>query len=91
MLMALCNSATTYYDNDLLPYTPEGLTTVMLEATPHTVVLVPHALGQLASQAMGLEALKRCDSVNTFSTVCPTELGERLVKEGVKLNAGYAL
>jgi hypothetical protein len=63
----------------------------MVEAKPHTVIIVPYALGQLASSDAGLEALKSCDSVNSFEAVCPTELGNRLVEEGVKLNSGYAM
>lgn len=91
LLLGLCNSETTYYYNDFLPYTAEGLTTVMVEARPHTVVIVPYALGQLASSSVGLEALKGCRSVNAFGAVCPTELGDKLVGEGVSLNSGYAM
>ena len=91
MLAALCDSKTTYYYNDFLPYTAEGLTTVMVEARPDCIVIVPYALGQLAASSAGLEALKNCSSVNSFGAVCPTELGNRLVEEGVKLNSGYAM
>jgi acyl-coenzyme A synthetase/AMP-(fatty) acid ligase len=57
-LMALSNSETTYYYNDFLPYTAEGLTAVRVEARPHTVVIVPYALGQLATLAAGIERLR---------------------------------
>lgn len=63
----------------------------MVEAQLHNLFIVPSALGQLASSSAGLEALKSCHSVNSFGAVCPTELGNRLADEGVKLNSGYTM
>ena len=90
-LLALCNAETTYYYNDFLPYTAEGLTKVMQEARPHTVLAVPYTLGQLASPSAGMEALKECSSINSFGAVCPTALGNKLVEQGIRLNSGYAM
>lgn len=61
----------------------------MVQAKPHNLSIVLCALGQLASSSAGLEALKSCHSVNSFGAVCPAELGNKLVEEGVKLNSGY--
>lgn len=91
MLAALLNSAVTYYFNDFLPYTAEGLTQVLMEARPHTVIIVPYALKQVATTLAGMKALKACNSVNSFGAVCPTQLGDMLVGQGVVLSSGYAM
>lgn len=91
LLSALANSEITYFYNDSLSYTAEGLTQVLVQARPNVVIIVPYALGQLASTRPGLEALKECRSVNAFGAVCPSQLGNKLVDEGIHLNSGYAM
>lgn len=91
MLKALADSESVYYYNDHLPYTPEGLTEVLVESQPQAIIIVPYALGQLALTRAGIEALKACSSVNVFGAVCPTQLGDDLVEQGVNLNTGYAM
>ena len=90
-LAALASSEMTYFYNDALPYTAEGLTQVMVQARPHTIIIIPYALEQLANTSAGVETLKTCDSVSVFGAVCPTQLGDSLVEQGVKLNSGYAM
>lgn len=91
MISALFKSTANYFYNDSLPYTAEGLTRVLREARPNIAVLVPYALAELASTSRGIKSLKICRSVNVFGAVCPTQLGNRLVEQGVKLSISYAL
>jgi hypothetical protein len=91
VLIVFCNSETTDYYMIFSRIPPRGGRRVMVEAKPYNLFIVPCALGQLASSSAGLDALKSCHSVNSFGAVCPTELGNRLVEEGVKLNSGYPM
>ena len=91
MLGSLSRSKVTYFCNDYLPYTAEGLGQLVKEARPQCIVAVPFALGRLATTSEGIEAMKTSDNVSVFGAVCPTWLGNELVDHGINLRTGYAM
>ena len=59
------------------------------EARPFVLDTVPYVLKLLGEQNPGIEALKTCEEVNFIGSQCPDELGDRLVRQGVKLSSVF--
>ena len=90
MLLSLASIKPTFYDNDKLPFTSNGLVSLLKAARPQAAIFTPYSLCLTAAQPDGVEVLKRCDFVSTFGAVCPQAVGDRLVREGVFLRNEYA-
>lgn len=88
---SLTKTACTFFENDRTHLTPAGAVAFLDEAKPHDLHITPWTLGVLASAQNGIEALKTCDRVRTFGAVCPDELGNMLVREGIYLANGYGM
>lgn len=90
----LCHSlinktACTFFENDRTHFSPEGALAFLDEAQPQEVQLTPWTLGVLASTQGGIERLRQADDVRTFGAVCPDDLGNMLVRKGVRLSNNY--
>ncbi|KAH0602727.1 uncharacterized protein H6S33_008377 [Morchella sextelata] len=76
------------YNADL-PLTSPYLVESMERHPPEIFYGVPYALKLLAESREGMEALKKCRLVMFGGSSCPDVLGDRLVKNGVKLVSHY--
>lgn len=81
----------SYFENDRVQFTKEGALVFITEAQPDSVGITPYTLGLVASSEGGLDMLKKAASVAMFGAVCPDELGDMLVSEGVNLSSLYAM
>ena len=80
--------------NDALPYTGEGLVAFLREARPEVATFIPSALEVLVrmSGEEGIRALRECcGRVVGFGALVSQEVGDRLVRAGVRFGVGYAL
>ena len=91
LLAALTKSTTTYYYNDRLAYTANGLIELLKQAKPDFAIFFPLALELLASTQEGMQVMRSCSLVVNFGAVCPTELGHSLVREGIRFSTSYAM
>jgi acyl-coenzyme A synthetase/AMP-(fatty) acid ligase len=89
MLQAMYMRRIAYMFNQSLPMTADNLIAAIQAARPQAIHTVPYALGLLAEKPHGIECLKACMFVTAASTRTPDELGDRLVKAGVKLGVVY--
>jgi len=80
---------TAFMWNTSLPLTAGGLVAAMEEAQPESVHIVPYILQLLADSSHGVELLRKCKVVTYGGAVCPDELGNRLVHEGVRLGCQF--
>lgn len=76
------------YNADL-PLTSPYLVESMGNNPPEIFYGVPYALKLLAESREGISALKKCKLVMFGGSSCPDVLGDRLVKDGVKLVSHY--
>lgn len=76
------------YNADL-PLTSPYLVESMEKNPPEIFYGVPYALKLLAESKEGMMALKKCRLVMFGGSSCPDVLGDRLVKNGVKLVSHY--
>ena len=88
-LQAMWMRKTAYLYNTALPLTADNLVAAMEAIRPEALHCVPYALGLLAEKQRGLEALKACQVVTAAGARTPDELGDRLVKEGIKLGVVF--
>lgn len=82
-------SACTFFENDRTHFSPQGALAFLDEAQPQELQLTPWTLSVLASTQGGIERMKQADDVRTFGAVCPDELGNMLVRKGVRLSNNY--
>lgn len=89
MLQAMYPGKKANMYNVLMPLTAENLLATIEAVQPQAIHLVPYALGLLAEQPRGVEALQRCRMVTAAGARTPDELGDRLVRQGVKLGVVF--
>jgi hypothetical protein len=89
-LVALCNTETTYYYNDVLSYAADGLTTVMAEAQPHSIIVAPYELG-IRFTARRLGSTEKARQRQLIRRTLSNQASNMLVEAGIKLNSGYAM
>ena len=80
--------------NDALPYTGTGLVAFLREARPEVATFIPFALEVLVrmSGEEGIKTLRECcGRVVGFGALVSQEVGDRLVRAGVRFGVGYAL
>ena len=85
----IANQGTIYLANAHLPITTHNLETAIAEIQPMAVFAVPYTLGLLAESQVGLQGLSKCEMVSSSGSVCPDDLGNRLVEAGVNLVSIY--
>lgn len=81
--------APMYMANHARPVTRANLVRAMRVARPGLVTAVPFVLGLLAEGEDGVKELGRAEVVMFAGSACPDEVGDRLVKAGVRLVANY--
>ncbi|KAJ5593482.1 hypothetical protein N7537_010386 [Penicillium hordei] len=82
---------TAYMWNAALPMTAELVLTALEEVRPELLAAVPYMLQLLVDDPRGIAALQKCTLVTYGGAPCPDELGDRLVREGVKFGASFGL
>ena len=45
----------------------------------------------MVKEPCGMDILKQISAVSTFGAVCPQELGDYLIRQGVNFSIGYAM
>ncbi|KAB2573270.1 Non-canonical non-ribosomal peptide synthetase FUB8 [Lasiodiplodia theobromae] len=81
--------APMYMANHARPVTRANLVRAMRVAKPGLVTAVPFVLGLLAEGEDGVRELGKAEVVMFAGSACPDEVGERLVRAGVRLVANY--
>ncbi|KAI1372870.1 acetyl-CoA synthetase-like protein [Hypoxylon crocopeplum] len=71
--------------NAHLPLTADHLISALESIQPEICHTVPYALKLMAERQEGVDVLKRCKFVTSAGARTPDELGNRVVKAGVKL------
>ena len=82
---AIFKRSTVYLYNCDLPLTADNLVTVLEAIRPGLLSAVPYALKLLSEKEGGMKILKACKTVIFSGSMCPDDLGYRLVSNGVNL------
>ncbi|KAK6855696.1 hypothetical protein PG995_007847 [Apiospora arundinis] len=90
-LMAMWMRQPAHMFNADLPLTAENLILALKEARPEICHCVPYTLKLMAERNDGIEVLRRCKYVTSAGARTPDELGDKLVKAGVKLGVIYGM
>ncbi|KAK8855159.1 NRPS-like enzyme [Apiospora arundinis] len=90
-LMAMWMRQPAHMFNADLPLTAENLIQAIQEARPEICHCVPYTLKLMAEREDGIEVLRRCKYVTSAGARTPDELGDKLVKAGVKLGVIYGM
>ncbi|KAK8030462.1 NRPS-like protein biosynthetic cluster [Apiospora arundinis] len=90
-LMAMWMRQPAHMFNADLPLTAENLILALKEARPEICHCVPYTLKLMAERKDGIEVLRRCKYVTSAGARTPDELGDKLVKAGVKLGVIYGM
>ncbi|CAG8166100.1 unnamed protein product [Penicillium olsonii] len=90
-LQAMWMRKTAYMWNAALPLTVDFAVAALQEAQPQSVAAVPYMLQILIDDPRGIEALRKCQLVTYGGAPCPDELGDHLVREGIRLGGAFGL
>ncbi|KAK8066912.1 NRPS-like enzyme [Apiospora hydei] len=90
-LMAMWMRQPAHLFNAHLPLTAENLILALKEARPEICHCVPYTLKLMAEREDGIEVLRRCKYVTSAGARTPDELGNRVVKAGVKFGVIYGM
>lgn len=90
-LQAMWMRKTAYMWNSAIPLTSQAVVSVLEIAQPESVAAVPYMLQLLVDSPRGIACLRRCQLVTYGGAPCPDELGDFLVKEGVKFSGSFGL
>ncbi|KAJ5987772.1 AMP-dependent synthetase/ligase, partial [Penicillium waksmanii] len=90
-LQAMWMRKTAYMWNAAIPLTAQPVVSVLEVAQPESVAAVPYMLQLLVDSPRGIDCLRRCQLVTYGGAPCPDELGDRLVREGVKFSGSFGL
>lgn len=88
-LQAMYMRKTANLFSSTVPMTTENLVTATGAVNPEVIHVVPYSLGLLAEQPRGLEILRSAKIVTAAGSRTPDELGDRLVREGVKFGVVF--
>jgi acyl-coenzyme A synthetase/AMP-(fatty) acid ligase len=91
LLLSFRRNAPAYFYNDHLKWTPDGLSAAIAKSQVNVARLTPRALAMVASTQAGIDILRGCSNVVNVGAVCPSDLGNRLVREGITFSTVYAL
>ncbi|KAF2846669.1 acetyl-CoA synthetase-like protein [Plenodomus tracheiphilus IPT5] len=78
-----------FYCNYALPLTKHSVVAMLERAKPDLFHCVPYVLKLLAESNEGIAALAKVNFVIFAGSACPDDLGDKLVRQGVNLNANY--
>jgi len=90
-LQAMWMRKTAYMWNASLPLTAQSVVSVLKAVQPESVAAVPYMLQLLVDSPCGIDCLRKCQLVTYGGAPCPDELGDRLVRSGVKLSGSFGL
>jgi hypothetical protein len=91
LLLSFIQSRPTIYDNEQLPLTSDRYAQLLQEGKPDVAYFNPYSLALASSTSYGLKSLKRCHNVTVFGALCPDDLGDKLVQEGICLTNEFGL
>ncbi|KDQ59731.1 hypothetical protein JAAARDRAFT_192204 [Jaapia argillacea MUCL 33604] len=87
---AIFSRKTLYlYPTPPLRLTSKSLVSALQSSTADLFYAVPYVLKLLSETKEGIDALKRLKLVTFGGSACPDEVGDRLVREGVRLAGHY--
>lgn len=90
-LMAMWMRRPTHLFSARLPLTADNVILALKEARPEICHTVPYALRLMAEREEGIEVLRQCKYVTSAGARTPDELGDRVVKAGVKFGVIYGM
>ncbi|KAI5302744.1 putative NRPS-like protein biosynthetic cluster [Ascosphaera pollenicola] len=90
-LQAMYFGKTAHMWNAALPMTAENVVTILQVARPGALHTVPYVLGLMAESDKGIELLRECKIVTAAGARTPDELGDKLVKAGVKFGTLFGM
>lgn len=90
-LQAMWMRKTAFMWNASLPLTATALVTALQSSEPESVSAVPYVLQLLVDDRRGIDTLRKCKLVTYGGAPCPDELGDRLVREGVRFGGAFGL
>lgn len=88
-LQAIWMRKTAYLWNAALPLDEMSIIAALEKARPQLVAAVPYMLQLVVSSPRGIDALRQCKLVTYGGAPCPDELGELLVREGVRFGGSF--
>ncbi|KAJ5376810.1 hypothetical protein N7509_013696 [Penicillium cosmopolitanum] len=86
---ALYTRAPAYLGNHSLPVTYQNLYDALQVAQPHQISAVPYVIKLLSERPEGIQELVKPKLVIYGGSSCPSDLGDRLVAQGVNLSGNY--
>lgn len=86
---ALYTRAPAYIGNHSLPVTYQNLYDALQVAKPQQISAVPYVIKLLAEKPEGIQELVKPKLVIYGGSSCPSDLGDRLVAQGVNLSGNY--
>ncbi|KAI1084936.1 acetyl-CoA synthetase-like protein [Whalleya microplaca] len=90
-LQAMWMRRPTHLFNAHLPLTADNLISALKAIQPEICHTVPYVLKLMAERQDGVDVLKNCKFVTSAGARTPDELGDRVVKAGVKLGVLYGM
>ena len=84
-------NATTFFDNDRVPFTNPSLVEFLSAAQPQLIWTTPYSLELIASSKEGLDLLQQAEYVKLFGAVLPQHVGDRLTASGIFIGTEYGL
>lgn len=81
----------TFWANEASPLTPQTYRDLMLKTRPQLAWFNPVHLMAAMATPEGLDTLTKCIVVSTAGSVFPDQLGDRLVRAGVRLTSEYGM
>jgi acyl-coenzyme A synthetase/AMP-(fatty) acid ligase len=84
-VQAMWMRRTAHLFNPNLPLTANNLIAALETIQPEICHCVPYGLKLIAEQERGVELLRKCKAVTSAGAPTPDELGDRMIRAGVKL------
>lgn len=89
IIQAIWTRIPLYLFSGHIPQTNKTVTDALKLWSPEMFYTVPYVLKLISEKEEGLIELRRCKEVSISGSVCPDELGDLLIKEGVQFGSSF--